>query len=406
MTFASDGLTGTLTTTTVSNPLQDSETFGPSYGTNQVDAVVGAAPPTAPTLTAPPVITGTTVQGDTLSTTNGTWTGSPTFTYQWEDCTTAPAATVRFAHVVPDCTAISGATNPTYALAASDVGKYITVIVTATTSPTTSADGVAKGVGPVTAPATGTTTTGTTTTTPTLAAPSGGATVHGTALPGDTLTCEPGTWTGNPAFTYAWVRNTSVIAGATASTYTVTILDEGATLTCVIVGRNSAGTKTAVAPGVVVAQKGTLTCPKPSGALSTAKVGPLALGASQRTERRALKRYQVTHYGFDNFCLYGGWGIRAGYKSGKVVLLLTANPFYKLDGVSPGIAIKSIVKRLHVGKVFPIGLNDWYIAPGHGANYVFKVRHGIIQEIGIANARDSSGSHAKQRAFLASFKAA
>jgi hypothetical protein len=230
--------------------------------------------------------------------------------------------------------------------------------------------------------------------------------VRGTALPGHRLTCDPGTWTGDPTFTYQWLRGSSPITGATTDTYTVTILDEGLTVSCVITGHNTAGSRSTTAPGVVVAQKGTLVCPKPSGTLTTAKVGPLALGASRLAERHTLKRYAITHYGFDDFCLYGGWGIRAGYRSGKVVVLLTANPYYKLDGVSPGLTIKSVTKRLHLGKVFPIGLNDWYIAPGHGATYVFKVRHGIIQEIGIANQHDTSGSRPKQRAFLAGFKTA
>ncbi len=41
--------------------------------------VAGIAPPVNTVL---PLITGDTA-GDVLSTSNGTWTGSPTFTYQW-----------------------------------------------------------------------------------------------------------------------------------------------------------------------------------------------------------------------------------------------------------------------------------------------------------------------------------
>jgi hypothetical protein len=57
-----------------------------------------------------------------------------------------------------------------------------------------------------------------------------------------------------------------------------------------------------------------------------------------------------------------------------------------------------------VGRAIPIGLNDWYVAPGHGSNYVFKVRHGVIQEIGIANKAKTS-TRTKQKRFLTSFKA-
>ncbi|HEY1540161.1 MAG TPA: hypothetical protein VGF63_12240 [Solirubrobacteraceae bacterium] len=79
------------------------------------------APPVAPINTVPPAITGTPTQGQVLSTSTGTWTGSPapTYGYQWTRCATV-------------CTAISGATSSTYTLAAPDVGQNIGVTVTAT----------------------------------------------------------------------------------------------------------------------------------------------------------------------------------------------------------------------------------------------------------------------------------
>jgi hypothetical protein len=46
-------------------------------------------------------------------------------------------------------------------------------------------------------------------------------------------------------------------------------------------------------------------------------------------------------------------------------------------------------------------LNDWYVAPGATANTVLKVRHGIIQEIGLANQRLTKGRTAQGR-FLSS----
>ena len=72
-----------------------------------------------------------------------------------------------------------------------------------------------------------------------------------------------------------------------------------------------------------------------------------------------LHRFAVTHNRFDDFCLFAGWGIRVGYPStqaaarvcppssaatsqGKIVLALTANPFYNLKGVTPG---DSLVRR-------------------------------------------------------------
>ena len=41
------------------------------------------------------------------------------------------------------------------------------------------------------------------------------------------MTCDPGTWTGSPDFSFQWLRDGAAIAGATSSTYTVTAEDAG-----------------------------------------------------------------------------------------------------------------------------------------------------------------------------------
>lgn len=70
----------------------------------------------SPENTALPAITGTARVGQTLTSTTGTWIGSPTFARQW-----------RAAGV-----AIPGATAATYVPVAGDIGKAITVRVTGT----------------------------------------------------------------------------------------------------------------------------------------------------------------------------------------------------------------------------------------------------------------------------------
>ncbi len=78
--------------------------------------------PLPPTDTTAPSISGTALQGQTLSEAHGSWTGSPTaFAYQWEDCDTSGN----------NCSPISGATGQTYALTASDVGHTVRVQETA-----------------------------------------------------------------------------------------------------------------------------------------------------------------------------------------------------------------------------------------------------------------------------------
>jgi len=65
-----------------------------------------------------PAITGTTTQGQTLTCSTGTWTQSPSYTYQWNRSGVA----------------IIGATASTRVLAAGDVGATMTCTVKATKS--------------------------------------------------------------------------------------------------------------------------------------------------------------------------------------------------------------------------------------------------------------------------------
>ena len=76
----------------------------------------------APSNTAPPVVSGTTTQGQTLTTTDGSWSNLPTsYAYAWQDCDTAGN----------NCTTISGATSSTYTLDRGRRGPHDPVVVTA-----------------------------------------------------------------------------------------------------------------------------------------------------------------------------------------------------------------------------------------------------------------------------------
>ena len=75
-----------------------------------------------PVSTLPPTITGTPVQGQTLTTSTGTFSMTPTYTYAWQRCDAAGAA----------CADIVGATTATYVVAPEDVAATLRVTVTAT----------------------------------------------------------------------------------------------------------------------------------------------------------------------------------------------------------------------------------------------------------------------------------
>lgn len=78
-----------------------------------------------------PAITGTEEVGSTLSVSDGTWTGSPTFAYQWFRAITSGGEIVTSGGLMTG-NAISGETNNTYLLDALDEGEFIFCEVTAT----------------------------------------------------------------------------------------------------------------------------------------------------------------------------------------------------------------------------------------------------------------------------------
>jgi hypothetical protein len=90
-----------------------------------VTAVIAAG--AAPQNSAPPTVSGTPTEGQTLVATDGTWAGAApiAFTYAWSRCDATGAA----------CSAITGATNKTYVLVAADVDKTLRVAVTAKNTP-------------------------------------------------------------------------------------------------------------------------------------------------------------------------------------------------------------------------------------------------------------------------------
>jgi hypothetical protein len=74
----------------------------------------------------------------------------------------------------------------------------------------------------------------------------------GVDVPGETVTCKPGTWKGSATFTYRWLRNGAPITAAESDTYEVTAADEGAAIQCEVIGTNAGGALTAASAAVSV----------------------------------------------------------------------------------------------------------------------------------------------------------
>jgi hypothetical protein len=169
-----------------------------------------------------PVVTGSWTTGSTLSTTNGTWSSSGTFTYQWQRSTDNST-----------WSSISSATSSTYVLTSDDASKYIRVQVFLTG--TSGADGVAYSVS-----------------TAKVGAPYNtlAPAISGTLRVGNVQTVSTGTWSGSPTYTYQWQTSSDGIAwanisGATSSTYTVTYTVANLRLRAQVSATNATDTATA-----------------------------------------------------------------------------------------------------------------------------------------------------------------
>ena len=163
---------------------------------------------------------------------------------------------------------------------------------------------------------------------------------------------------------------------------------------------------------------GHYSCRHPSGRLAGLSLGPVHLGMARAHARSLFFRSSTRGRRYMDFFCLNSSGIRVGYPSpkllrtltrrerrrvqGRVVLALTSNHHYALRAVRPGTRLAAVARRLGTGAGFHIGLNTWYLAPNGASTGVLKVRHGIIEEVGIANKLLTSNRHTAWR-FLDSF---
>ena len=200
-----------------------------------------AARQVAPTNTSEPRIDGQARVGERLTATRGTWTGNPTvYRFQWLRCPESGGRPDG-----SDCTLLPEATNDEYAVEQADAGRRMRVRVRATNSDgsATATSNATARVQAAAAPAA-----------PENTSP---PTISGTPGVGSTLTANPGTWTGNPTFSYQFRRcdadggSCADISGATTRSYVASTADRGNTIRVRVVGRS--GNRSSVATSVPTA---------------------------------------------------------------------------------------------------------------------------------------------------------
>jgi hypothetical protein len=198
----------------------------------------GAAAAAAPKNTSPPTISGIAQEGSMLIAGPGTWSGSTpmSFAYQWLRCNSNGAS----------CKKINGATGSTYTLVGGDVGHRMRVAVTATNSdgsatahsnPTDIVQNASKQAPKNTKE----------------------PFITGTAQQGQTLTANPGNWSGAQPmqFAYRWRRcdakgNACANTGVTAQTYLLGSADVGRTLRVHVTAKNAFGSASALSNATAV----------------------------------------------------------------------------------------------------------------------------------------------------------
>lgn len=244
-----------------------------------------------------------------------------------------------------------------------------------------------------------------------------GPSISGTPKVGSTLACSPGSWTNSPTgYGYQWDREGTPIVGAMNPTYGVSKSDADLTLTCVVTAFNlGGGSSPAVSNGVRVIAPVVSKCPAATGRLNGKKLGLVKLGMTKTQARHAFALSSVKAGKFEDvFCLTPS-GVRVRYASsqlvrnlsannqqatnGRVVLAVSANPFYGIRGVRPGATVAAAKHKLRLSAPVHAGLNTWYTTSNGASISVLEVRRGIVVGVGIADKRLTNGHAATSRLF-------
>lgn len=163
---------------------------------------------------------------------------------------TLPVDAVRAHQWHADNIPIPGAVGSTYVPTAADVGKALTLVVTASRSGRDTSALVSNSLGPVPAAAS------------TLQP--GSPSISGDAAVGNRLTAHPGSWPAGTSLSFRWLREGEPIPGAGGTTYALVAADRGRRVSVRVRGElDGVAPANVVSPAVVVAA-GTLTTRRPT----------------------------------------------------------------------------------------------------------------------------------------------
>lgn len=177
------------------------------------------------------------------------------------------------------------------------------------------------------------------------------------------------------------------------------------------------GSTTGPAPTTVAKQR----CSTPRGSLKRRRLGGARLGLKRAKNRGPFVSFRRRLNGrVDRFCLTDGRHIRVGYPTsalasrggrpfakriaGRAIFVLSASSRYAIREVGPGDTVRRLKQQVRgLGRPYVRGANRWFLAKGSASRLVFRVRGGVVREIGIANLRLTEGRKLGRR-FVSTFQ--
>ena len=320
-----------------------------------------------------PSISGSTVAGETLVASNGTWTGaSIEYAFQWYRCDASGSS----------CHTITAATNATYVSIGADIGLRLRVTVIATTrggsaaatsdatqaitpAPVVVSPPPLVVVSPRPLPATEPSS---------LTAPSNITlpALSGVAQQEATLSATTGTWSGEPTYDLQWKRcdasggSCAAIAN-TGSTYVLATSDVGGTVRVTVVATNSGGTTsaTSLASQVVSAPLPAATqIPQITGLASVGQTLISSTGSWSGSPTSYAYQWKRCDTNGDS-CVDVPLGIKASY------VAVTADVGYSIrvtvtatNAAGSASAVSNHTLGVAAAATTPSTDNDWGIATG------------------------------------------